>query len=102
MRYGIIRFEQELVMDNQTYYLAPLFLQRIRMENPWFKGIPHNYSSLLDDKEFLEAVRWKAKTIRDVASFQQGGLNSATQLITQIVKELKKQRQQSIIIKAIS
>jgi hypothetical protein len=87
---AILRFEQELAMDNQTYYLAPLFLQRIRMENPWFKGIPHDYSTLLDDKEFLEAVRWKAKTIRHVAIFQESGLKRANQLIAMIERELKK------------
>jgi hypothetical protein len=87
---GILRFEQELAMDNQTYYLAPLFLERIRMENPWFKGKPHNYATLLDDKEFLEAVRWKAKTIRHVAGFQNSAKDKANKLITLIEKELNK------------
>lgn len=87
---AILRFEQELAMDNQTYYLAPLFLQRIRMENPWFIGIPHDYSTLLDDKEFLEALRWKAKTIRHVALFQESGLMQANQLVSMIERELNK------------
>ena len=87
---GILKFEKELAVDNQTFYLAPLFLKHIRMENPWFKGIPHDYAKLLEDKEFIEAVRWKAKTIRHVASFQQQGYKKANELKIIIENELKK------------
>ena len=85
----VLKMEQELSVDNQTFFIAPVVLRRIRMERPWFQGRPHNHQALWGDVEFLEVVQWKATTMDYVADTYRTTLRRTTELIRMIERELE-------------
>ena len=86
---SILRYENDLLSDYQKFYLAPLFLKRLEMEDPFGIGTPHEYDEILDDREFLQAIRWKKRTIDGVSIEYEHGLKKTNKLIVMIENELK-------------
>lgn len=80
--------EDQMTKDNFNAMIAPVLTSRLKMER-WFHAVPNDYTSLMEDIEFQEIVRFRGITMGYVGSNTRDASKRVGNLIQMIERELK-------------
>lgn len=80
--------EDQMSKDNFNTMVAPVLTTRLKMDR-WFHAVPYHYTSLMEDIEFQETVRFRGITMGYVGSNTRDANNRVSELIRMIERELK-------------